>query len=199
MHVGPSGHAALMTKPLLVLLFGLMITSCADEGQLGADALWQIRCPRGTAGCTTPGEAANVIAYTGTMGATVTCSVSELGNGDRLFNASIRANTTQRLQIQNLPITESGVVAGTSGIVVVEDEGNTFRANVGSSTPNETTACQIASIAPVDREEGPSAYFQLLCRGIFNPANPDRTRRDLAYPNDSDRPAEITIFNCPGF
>lgn len=197
------------TAFLLSLVFTL--AACGGEQQVGADALWQVRCSPGTPGCSGAEDAIDLTVFDGQMtdvaGAmetiSVTCSLSPLPNETQLMNVSIRTRTmsgTQShvLEVRNVVIaTGSGAVSGTGSVVIKADDID-LEGDVGPTPPSAGTPCRISPITFSEREEGPAMGFELECRNISNPANPALTQRDLTFPNMTAMPARVTVFNCAG-
>lgn len=198
------------TAYFLSLVFTL--SACSGEQQVGTDALWQVRCSAGVAGCGSPEDIIDLTVFDGQMTEvdgqmetiSVRCSVAPLANSNtQLMNVSISSrtmsgNTSHVLQIQNLIIdATSGAISGTGNVVIKADDID-LEGRVGSTPPTEGTPCRITPITFSEREEGPAMSFDLECRNISNAANPALTQRDLTFPGMPDMPANINVFNCDG-
>lgn len=198
------------TASFLSLVFTL--SACGGEQQVGTDALWQVRCSSGVAGCSSAEDVIDLTVFDGQTTeidgqmetVSVRCSLSDLPNNTQLMNVSISTRTmggTQShvLQVQDVVIdANSGAVSGTGNIVIKADDVD-LSGRVGPTPPSESIPCRISPITFSDREEGPTMSFELECRGISNPANPSpSSQRDLTLPNMSALPADINVFNCDG-
>lgn len=188
------------------------LSACSGEQQVGTDALWQVRCSPGVAGCASAEDIIDLTVFDGQMAdvggametVAVRCSLADLSNSNtQLLNVSISSRTASGnqshvLQVQNLIIdATSGAVAGTGSVVIKADDID-LEGRVGAAAPSEATPCRISPITFSEREEGPAMSFELECRNISNPANPALTQRDLTFPNMNDMPANINVFNCDG-
>lgn len=188
------------------------LSACSGEQQVGADALWQVRCSSGVPGCSTAEDIIDLTVFDGQMAevggametVAVRCSLMNLSNSNtQLMNVSISSRTASGnqshvLQVQNVIIdADSGAVSGTGSVVIKADDVD-LEGRVGPTPPTEATPCRISPVTFSEREEGPAMSFELECRNISNPANPALTQRDLTFPNMGDMPANINVFNCDG-
>ncbi|MFT5359041.1 MAG: hypothetical protein ACI9KE_006284 [Polyangiales bacterium] len=194
-----------------LLSFVFALSACSGEQQVGTDALWQVRCSPGVPGCSTSEDVVDLTVFDGQMTdvggqmetVSVRCSLSDLPNNTQLMNVSISTRTaagtqSHLLQVQNVVIAAgSGAVSGTGSIVLRAGDID-LEGSVGPTPPSVSTPCRISPVTFSEREEGPAMSFDLECRNISNPANPERTQRDLTFPNMSSLPATINVFNCDG-
>lgn len=191
-------------RSVTFILASLTLLSCGgDLGEVGADALWQVRCPAGFPGCASAGDAVNVLAFDGTMGedgrtARISCAMTEDEVGTRTIDLDIGYGRDPALSIRGMTISGANVV-GVGCRVTVVDDSNTLDGACGPATPSETQPCQITNPTFTDREEGPAFNFNLLCRNLAAPAAPTMIQRDVTRPNVSREAAPISVFNCDGF
>lgn len=200
------------------LSIAFSLVACGGEQQVGADALWQVRCISGSTifPPTIPacGGAEDVIDLTVFDGQTteidgqmetvsVSCGLSSLTGNNRLMNVSITTRTmagtlSHALQIRNVTVdATTGAIAGTGDVTIKADDID-LEGRVGAAAPSAGTPCRISPITFNEREEGPTMSFELDCRNISNPANPALTQRDLTFPGMGSMPADINVFNCDG-
>lgn len=192
-------------RSVTFILASFTLLSCGgDLGEVGADALWQVRCPAGFPGCASAGDAVNLLAFDGAVDpetmrtARISCSVSEDDVGTRTIDLDIGYGRDPALSIRGLNISGGSVIALGCRISVVDDS-NTLAGACGPATPSDAQPCQITNPTFTDRMEGPAFSFSLLCRNLPAPAAPTMIQRDFTKPNVSREAAPISVFNCDGF
>ncbi|NOY92402.1 MAG: hypothetical protein GXP55_14505 [Deltaproteobacteria bacterium] len=181
------------------------------NGTVFADAIWQVRCPPGLAGCSSPGDAHNVFGFDSeendiTSGGQpglvrTTCTIDPIGDGDVAIAFSVQiAGAT--LAVRNAVVTDGGgAIQGTACQVTITDDSVTYVGRCGGSAPSDTQPCQLSNITMDPRaDDGPTLQTSLLCTRITSPSDPTIFIRNVERGVGSPRgtPAPVRLIHCPG-
>jgi hypothetical protein len=188
-----------------------LLASCGGGGssQVFADAIWQVRCPPGLAGCSTPGDQHNVFGFDGEEDGVegnpglvrASCSIDPIADGNVAISFSVQLESAT-LNVRNAVVPEGGgSILGTGCQVTVIDDSVTYVGQCGGSVPSDAQPCQIASITMDPRaEDGPTLQASLLCANITSPSDPTIFIRDVERGVGSPRgtASPLRFINCAG-
>lgn len=192
--------------PLFVAPLFVVLASCAPEDkEVFGNAIWQVRCPEGIAGCFQDSPPNDVFGFNGETNAaglpiTATCSYSSLSEGD-MVNLSLGLGTNF-LRIERLLVNGSRPV-GNLCRVSVEQGANTYGGNsgtCGASEPSEEQPCQVQSVDILPSTDGAdsSISLDLYCELLKSPLNPEGLQANITSAAGATTPVVITVENCVG-
>jgi len=199
------------TLALVLVAFGA--ASCGgDGGGVAVDAQYQVTCPIDTSGpaCGSASDPVDVLGFDdeeveGKGVITATCSAVDSADGSKNLRFSIGYGNDPLMTVRGLVISpDGGPVLGSSCVVEVRQDGNTFGGATygacGNVAPTDDQPCQFAPFTyDEDGESGPELVTTLLCRNLRAPAAPNDIVRDITFPMSRSMPARIRLVDCEGF
>ncbi|MEZ4254889.1 MAG: hypothetical protein R3A78_04110 [Polyangiales bacterium] len=190
----------------LLALLCILVSACgSDEGaEIQADLAWRTTCDE-AGGCLDSQHV--ILAIDGERSHRITCDINNAGEGAYVINFEAYKNESgdrdYGIGIRNAAFTENGgQITGTSCVLSMEEEGNTYEGKCGSQSPSEAQPCQINNIEISDSSDGPVISGDILCVGLPSSIAPlDATKhREVRNSNPSDDgPMTFRMTNCRGF
>jgi len=188
-----------------------LLASCGGGGggTVFADALWQVRCPVGLAGCALGGTPHDVFGFDGQdngpehdPGAVrTTCTVDSLADGNVAIAFSVSLGGAS-LAVRNAVVPEGGgTILGTACRTTVVEDSVTYAGQCGSSAPSASQPCQLSTITlDPHAADGPTLQTTLLCQNVTTASDPLRFIRDLERGSPAPRatPAPLRFIHCTG-
>ena len=193
----------LLLSAVLALALGACNNTTAPRlyGQMS----WKMRCPNPSTapsdcsmGCT-EGMDRFIDSFTGEMGTSITCSVTETAD-QRILNFRMQHVNGYAVQFQNVAVPLNGGSALTGTVRFRED--NEYSGLAGGVAPSPTQPCQISNVEFFREETSgdPTIRGSVLCQTMRSDANRMLCRGLSATGGAGtvSSPAEFVIFGCPG-
>jgi len=189
-----------------------LVASCGGGGGGGrvfADAIWQVRCPTGLAGCSTGVGQHNVFGFDGQDDGPegdpglvrASCTLNPLDGGNVAIAMSVTLGGAS-LQVRNAVVPEAGgTIIGTGCNVTVVEDSVTYSGQCGSGVPSAAQPCQISNISLDPRNmDGPTLTASVLCQNVTSPSDPTRFIRDVERGTPAARgtAAPLRFIHCAG-